>query len=189
MDTLLPVFNKSLSECMQPLLLLITSFEDHCKNIGNGLLLPDYIVYLRFGIGCCFIGSKFFTNLVNRFQVALDRYATLKKMTAKSPVLNEGASFSPLSDSSFDWDSFQSVLALLLYLNNFLLVLRRNHSSLIAFLQSHRSLFMDLTTGGDGRAPGDSTLTLSTLLLMMHSNDTTWRNSVLSVCLARIDEY
>lgn len=32
---------------MQSLLLLLSSLQTHCKTIGNGLLLPDYLVYLK----------------------------------------------------------------------------------------------------------------------------------------------
>ena len=167
---------------MQLLLLLLSSLQTHCKTIGNGLLLPDYLVYLKYSLSSLSTHSKLFSNLASRFQAVLDRYASLRKMTTKSPVLNDAvSSLSPLSDASFDWDSFQSVLSLLLYLDNFLLVLRQSHAFVLDLLQTHRSLFSDLATGGDGRTPGDSSLSLSTLLLMMHSGDSAWRTSILSV--------
>ena len=169
---------------MQPLLLLLSSLQTHCKTIGNGLLLPDYLLYLKYALSIPPTQRKLFSNLASRFQAVLDRYSSLHKMAAKSPVLSDAvSSLSPLADASFDWDSFQSVLSLLLYLDNFLLVLRQSHAFVLDFLQSHRALFTDLATGGDGRAPGDASLSLATLLLMMHSGDAAWRTSILSVRL------
>ena len=92
---------------MQSLLLLLSSLQTHCKTIGNGLLLPDYLVYLKYSLSSLSTHSKLFSNLASRFQAVLDRYASLRKMTTKSPVLNDAvSSLSPLSDASFDWDSY-----------------------------------------------------------------------------------
>ena len=88
--------------------------------------------------------------------------------------------------SNFNWDALFALLSLLLFFDNFLLVLRQSSDAIVSFLQANRALFTSLATGGDGRRVGDTSVTLDSLLLMMRTSDTQWRSTLLTVptCLS-----
>lgn len=87
---------------------------------------------------------------------------------------------------TFDWDTFQALLSLLLYLDAFLQVLHRSHRTILSFFTTNRVLLLDLASGGV--VPAESNLSaIDRLLLEMQSKDEQWQTSVLGVCI--IDYY
>ena len=131
-------------------------------------------------------------NVCNKVQVLLDRYNTFKKSTKQETVLKESKSthnshaslfyFIASELITFDWDTFQSLLSLLLYLDAFLQVLHRSHHTVLSFFTTNRVLLLDLASGG--MVPAESNLSaIDRLLLEMQSQDEQWQTSVLGVCI------
>ena len=89
---------------------------------------------------------------------------------------------------TFDWDTFQALLSLLLYLDAFLQVLHRSHHTVLSFFTTNRVLLLDLASGG--MVPAESSLSaIDRLLLEMQSKDEQWQTSVLSVCIVVYHHY
>lgn len=82
--------------------------------------------------------------------------------------------------ASFDWDTFQALLSLLLYLDAFLQLLHRSHHTVISFFSTNRELLLELASGG--AIPKEMALSaMDFVLLEMQSKEESWQSSVLTV--------
>ena len=82
--------------------------------------------------------------------------------------------------ASFDWDTFQALLSLLLYLDAFLQVLHRSHHTVVSFFSTNRDLLLELASGGT--ISKEMTLSaMDCVLLEMQSKEESWQSSVLTV--------
>ena len=86
--------------------------------------------------------------------------------------------------ASFDWDTFQALLSLLLFLDAFLQVLHRSHHTVLSFFSDNRDLLLELSSGGT--MPKELSLSaMDFVLLEMQSKEESWQSSVLNVCVEK----